>query len=213
MDGSLNGGLERQGYGYERPRDRRTEIEQKVKLMYARGEINSDTYHRLMEMAGSGQLDESDLARIRSEAGGGSQPGREVVPQTKRDTAIVSSLNRLYTHRTQLEKSRTETEQVLQTLEGEMNRLQEQAQEADKQAQLRLPDEGRAREYLQVKQQVLERVQTLEERIASLRDSLRRIDALRNELATREAELKALQSGEQLAELESSIREDLLNDK
>jgi hypothetical protein len=56
-------------------------------------------------------------------------------------------------------------------------------------------------------------IAVLEERIAGLRDSLGRIEALRSELATREAELKALESGQQLAELEAGIREDLLDNK
>jgi hypothetical protein len=42
-------------------------------------------------------------------------------------------------------------------------------------------------------------------------NELYRIGTLRDELATREAELKALESGQELAELEASIREDLLN--
>jgi gamma-glutamyl phosphate reductase len=51
------------------------------------------------------------------------------------------------------------------------------------------------RVYLQTKQEITDRIQTLEQRMASLQDNLRRVDSLRDELATREAELKALESG------------------
>ena len=64
---------------------------------------------------------------------------------------------------------------------------------------------------MNLRQEALARLSTLEERIAALRQDLHRIETLRDELATREAELKALESGEQLAELEATIREDLLN--
>jgi len=148
-----------------------------------------------MEMAESGQLGWDDLARVRSEGALQARPEPKA-PRRERDPEIVSSLNRLYTHRTRLEDARAETEQVLQKLEEDVDRLQEQAAAAEEKAQLALPDEGKAREYLEVKQEIASRIDTLEERIASLRDNLRRIGALRDELATREAELKALESGQ-----------------
>ncbi len=194
-----------------RPRDPRAEIEQEVKLMYARGDINSNTYHRLLEMAQSGQLSWDDLARVRSDGAAQVQPALQT-PQHERDPEIVRSLNRLYAHRRRLEEARAETEQTLEQLEADVDRLRRQAETADEKAQLALPDEEKAREYLEIKQEALDRIQTLEERIASLRQSLHRIDTLRDELATREAELKALEAGQELAELEASIREDLLGD-
>ena len=207
----------RQREYYDRPQDPRADtwagagIEQEVKLMYARGDINSSTYHRLLEMAQSGQLTWDDLSRVRRES---TLPARSEpqVPQRERDADIVRSLNRLYGHRSRLEHARDETEQTLARLEADVERLREQAETADEKAQLALPDEEKAREYLEVKQEALDRIDTLEERVASLRQSLRRIDSLRDELATREAELKALESGQELAELEASIREDLLDD-
>ncbi len=194
----------------ERPRDPRAEIEQEVKLMYARGDINSNTYHRLLEMAQSGQLSWDDLSRVRSEGATQVQPAPPT-PQRERDPEIVRSLNRLYAHRRRLEEARAETEQTLERLEADVERLRRQAETADEKAQLALPDETKAREYLELKQEILDRIATLEERIASLRQSLRRIETLHDELATREAELKALESAGQLAELEASIREELLN--
>jgi hypothetical protein len=169
-------------------------------------------------MARHGHLTWDDLERVRRKersTGIGPQPAqpRKAEPRRERDTAIVSSLNRLYTHRSRLEQARTETEQVLQKLEADVTRLRAQAQTAEAQAQQALLDEVRAREYLEVKQDSLDRVQVLEERIGGLRDSLHRIDDLHSELATREAELKALESGQELAELEANIREDLLDNR
>jgi hypothetical protein len=158
----------------EHPRDRRGDIEQEVKVMYARGEINANTYYRLLEMAQNGQLSWDDLGRVRQGARV-EEPVPKPAPR-QRSVEIVNSLNQLYTHRTRLD----------------------------------LPDEATARAYLGTKQEALERAQTLQERVDGLRQNLGRIETLREELATREAELKALESGQQLAELEAGIREDLL---
>lgn len=185
------------------------DVEQEVKLMYARGEITSGTYYRLQEMAQSGQLSWGDLARIRDEGALVAPPAAKASPR-KRDADIVRSLNRLYQHRSRLEAARTEAEQVLEKLEADAAQLRQQAEKAADKAQHALSDEATARAYLETRHEALERADTLDQRIVQLRQDLGRIDVLRDELATREAELKALESGEQLAELEASIREDLL---
>jgi predicted ribosome quality control (RQC) complex YloA/Tae2 family protein len=170
VDEALDDRYRRREY-YERPRDPRTDIEQEVKLMYARGEINSNSYHRLLEMAQSGQLGWDDLARVRSEKAPQVQ-STPPTPQRERHPQMVRSLNRLYAHRSRLDEARAETEQTLERLEADVDRLRRQAKTADEKAQLTLPDEEKAREYLQVKQEVLDRIRTLEERITSLRQSL-----------------------------------------
>lgn len=191
--------------------DSGADIEQNVKLLYARGEIDSGTYHRLIDMAQSGQLRWSDLKRIEG------TPGVAVVQEqrtpSKRDAEIVNSLNRLYTHRKQLENARRETEEVLRTLEKEASRLTEQAKNAESKAQQALDHEEAARAYLDTRQTALERANAVQGRITDLRQNLSRIESLEADLSRREAELKALESGEQLAELEASIRQDLLADE
>ena len=188
--------------------DSLAEIEREVKLMYARGEIDSGTYHRLIDMAQGGQLNWSDLDQI----GKNSHPRvvREQRTPTKRNTEIVNSLNQLYTHRKQLEETRQETEKVLQTLESEAARLIEQANTAETKAQQAIDNENAARAYLDTRQKALERANAIQTRISDLRQNLSRIENLQADLSTREAELKALESGEQLAELEASIRQGLL---
>ena len=198
-------------YSDDRLRDPRIEIGQEVKLMYARGEITARTYHRLLEMAQSGELTWNDLERIHTRGEAAISPISKA-PQQERAPDIVRSLNRLYSHRRQLEEARVETGDVLQKLEADVARMRDQVKAAEEKAELALPDEEKARAFLKTKEKLLDRVAALEERIASLREGHHRIDTLLAELVTREAELKALESGEQLAELEASIREDLLED-
>ncbi len=186
-------------------------IEQEVKTLYARGEIDSDTYHRLIEMAQNGQLVWDDLNRVERKS-----PPSAIHVQgapRKRDAEIVGQLNKLYSRRKQLEDSRQETENVLRTLEKEASRLDDQARFAEEKAQQTIANEEVARAYLQTKQEAVERARAVQERIDDLRENLRRVERLEADLATREAELKALESGEQLAELEANIRQDLLGDE
>ncbi|MCZ7574364.1 MAG: hypothetical protein M5U01_37920 [Ardenticatenaceae bacterium] len=191
-------------------RDSLADIEQEVRVLYARGDIDAGTFHRLKTLARSGELNWSDLARLRHDA---AAPARREEPRLPRprDAATVGGLNRLYAYRSRLEKARGEAEQMLQTLEAQASRLRAQAESAAESARLALPDEQRAREFLETREALLGHVGVLETRMASLREGLRRIETLRDQLATREAELKALESDEQLAELELRIREDLPN--
>ena len=185
-------------------------IEQEVKLMYARGDIAASTYYRLLEMAQNGQLSWDDLARVRSGEAVTTPATAVTPPPRQRNNDIVRSLNRLYEHRSKLEAARAESEQVLDKLEADVARLRQQADTAAAQAEAAIGNDTAARAYLATRQEALDRAATLEERINALRQDLRRIDDLRDELATREAELKALEANEQLAELEASIREDLV---
>ena len=195
----------------QRRRDPQAEIEQEVKLMYARGEIDSGAYYRLQDMAQSGQLSWSDLNRV--EKNTRAADIQEKRTSRKRDAEIVSSLNQLYTHRKQLESARQNTENVLKTLQQEVERLGEQAKTSQDKAQQALDNETAARAYLDTRQKALERLDAVQERIDGLRQNLRRIENLEADLSTREAELKALESGEQLAELEASIRGEMLSDE
>lgn len=186
-----------------------TGIDQEVKLRYSRGEIDSATYHRLMEIAQRRQLGWDDLNQVEKKF---APPAvRQPVPH-KRDAEIVGQLNKLYSHRKQLEKSRLETENVLRALEKEVLRLQSQAKDAEEKAKHTIANEESARAYLITRQEALEHAGALEVRMDDLRANLHRLESLEVDLAVREAELKALESGEQLAELEASIRQDLLGD-
>lgn len=214
MDEALDERRRQRAY-YGRPEAPRADIETEVKVLYARGELDVETYHRLIELAQNGQLDWEDLARFqaspRNAATGPTRAETTAFPR-KRSSEIVRKLNQLYTQRTRLEAARAETERVLQTLESDAARLQEQAETASEKAQQALPDEQKAREYLGVKQDALGRAEALHARTASLRHNLSRIEKLSDELAVREAELKALESGEQLADLEAEIRNHLLEE-
>ena len=199
-------------HGQESTTQSEPSITQEIKLMYARGDIDSAAYHRLLEMARSGELTWNDLREL-------SARGASVIPQAataapkERDADIVRSLNKLYTHRSAIEQSHKENEEILARLETDIQRLKNQAEIARQKADaIADQDEASARAYLAVRQDALERAEVLEDRITALRQDLARLADLETELASKEAELKALESQSKLAELEASIREDLLAD-
>jgi len=187
-------------------------ITQEIKLMYARGDIDFASYHRLLEMARSGELTWDDLSEL-SARGAAATAASPATQPKERDVDIVRSLNKLYAHRSAIEKSRKENEEILARLETDIQRLKNQAEIARQKADaIADQDEASARAYLAVRQDALERAEVLEDRITALRQDLARLADLETELASKEAELKALESQSKLAELEASIREDLLAD-
>lgn len=195
----------------ETPRNPIEEIEQEVKLMYARGDIDSKKYYRLIDMAQSGQLGWNDLSRIQKDTPVTTLP--DAKPARKRNVEIVNSLNQLHSHRKQLESARQETETVLENLEKDSARLSEQAESAAEKAHESMDNEDAARTYLDTRYKALERESVIQERIEGLRQNLHRIENLEAELAAREVELKALESGEKLADLEADIRQSLLDNE
>jgi hypothetical protein len=205
----------RQREYYGRPENLSADLVQEVKLLFARGEMDTETYRRLLEMAQNGQLDWEELARFQGSARSRADQRGQRIPDAlarERSPEIVRKLNQLYTHRSRLDAAQTETERVLETLARDVARLQEQAETAGNKAHQALPDEAQARQHLEVKQDALSRAEALQERMAALRKNLGRIEKLRSGLATREAELRALESGEQLSNLEADIRDQLLDD-
>ena len=198
------------GSSHEAAAPAQPSITQEIKLMYARGDIDSAAYHRLLEMARSGELTWDDLRELSSRGAAVATQTAAVAPKD-RDADIVRSLNKLYAHRSAIEQSRKENEAILARLEADADRLREQAELARQKADaVADQDEASARAYLAVRQDALERVAVLDERITALRQDLARLADLESELSTKEAELKALESQSKLAELEASIREDLL---
>lgn len=163
-----------------RPDSSPAAMAREVKLMYARGEIDADVFHRMLGMAHSGQLDWDIVDGVHVGRRLVSQPA-ETLPQGSRE----SSPEFLERQR-QLQEAHAETAQALQRLETDLFRLHAQAANAGAKTQLAEADSEQARAHLETKQGALFRAGPLEERISSLRDSLQRIEMQLKELEERE---------------------------
>jgi hypothetical protein len=109
---------------------------------------------------------------------------------------IARGLDRLYLNRAVLEEVRLEMKQALKVMEQTRAWLQKQVDENHASAQNVLPDEAAARAFLEIRQDLLERIQFLEHRSTSAQQNLRQIDLLEAELGVYEAEMLLAESQE-----------------
>jgi hypothetical protein len=113
-----------------------------VKLMYAQGSIDTETFHRLMTMAQGGYLSRQDLLHI-----------GETLSQ-----------------RTPLSLKTGPDDPRLSELETQWSRLQAQAEDAEKDAQKANLTDDQIRAYLEIRQGALFRAQAIQREIEALRN-------------------------------------------
>ncbi len=171
-------------------------VEEQLYTMYARGELDEDAFRALKALAEKGQLQPVDLAVHRLEA-----LRRRATRGRESDTE--RSIRQIRARLVRLEKARSESTQVLDTLQKKMAALAEEAEKREAAAREAVAhDEERARRYLEEKQELLATRARLEEQAAALQEDLQRIDELRLTLEARIAELEALRTREELQKLE-----------
>jgi hypothetical protein len=111
---------------------------------------------------------------------------------------VQKGLERVYIGRALLEEARFSTEQTLQVLAGEILWIQGQAQVAEQEARQALPDENIARNYLEVRRDLVDHSNRLINRRDELQRELRLISSEEVQLRTYEAELRLVSTQEQL---------------
>ena len=189
-------------------------VKHALKAMYARGEIDEQTYHRLKHLAKEGELGWDDVRRLRRE--GTSAPlTREVprespvaehsAPEPKADAGLVDWLRR---RTEQLQEAEEESSALLRELEAKADELRSRLGALEGAADATPSDEGAVQSGAERKLALQQQVDTLESRARELREDLQRIGSLRSELALREQEAKVADSRRRIAALEEVIREE-----
>jgi hypothetical protein len=169
-----------------------------LRIMYGRGEIDRATFFKLRDSLEKGYYIEGDLkmyhrkATIRLE-----MEGKYL--EHHFDTEIARSLDNLYLNRAVLEEVRLEMKQAMKALETTQGWIQKQAGAMQEDAQAALPNEAAARSYLEIRQDLLDRIQYLKSRTNTAQENARQIDMLEAELGMYEAELMLLESREHFA--------------
>ncbi len=166
-----------------------------LRIMYGRGEIDRPTFFRLRNNLEKGYFIEGDLqmyhrkaeARLVTE-------GKYLAGHT--DPEIARSLDNLYLNRAVIEEVRLEMKQALRVMESTQEWIQKQAGAVQENAQNALPDEAGARAFLEIRQDLLDRIQYLKNRSTTAQQNMRQIDMLEAELGMYEAELMLLESQE-----------------
>ena len=174
---------------------------EELRLLYARGELDRETFVEMRGLAERGDLTRADLLEARHQAA----EARALESPEAREAGM--SLARLLRQEKALERARKDSEATAGRLEGQIADLEAVAghDEADAR-EIVLVDETRARSFLEHRESVLEPTQRLRDSIQGLRQDIQRMDDLHRQLKIQEQELEAGRARAQLGALERQIR-------
>lgn len=136
------------------PATQPTDVTQTVKLMYARGDIEIETFRRLMNMADAGYLRREDLLQIRETP----EQGKDVSPGTGLDRR---------------DSDNNPQDSRLHELQNQLARLLAQAEDTGKAAQQPNLTDEQVQGYLETSQGALFRAQAVQREIAALQERIR----------------------------------------
>ncbi len=198
--------LDRWLKGFFAPEDTLIQTENRLRIMYARGEVSPERFSQLRYRLKNGSLLPSELPLIHQEALhlGRGQAGPE------RCTELTRRMDSLYLDLALVRETRQELDQRQADLAAESAWFKQQADEAHHNAELMLSDEAASRSALDLWQQLLSLSGNLDQRLATLKMERQNLQALEAELRSTIAQLRALDTLEQQAALSLRMRQDLL---
>jgi hypothetical protein len=173
-------------------------MEKQLRIMYGRGEIDRATFLKLRNSIEKGYYIEGELKMYHRQAIARLELEGKYLEHHFNDD-ISRGLDSLYLNRAVLEEVRLEMNQALKVIEQTRAWLQEQVEAAHANAQSALPDEKTARALLEIRQDLLERIQFLDSRSKIIQQNIHQIDLLEAELGVYEAELMLAESQEHYA--------------
>jgi len=187
-----------------------------LKAMYARGEIDRQTYHRLKHMAKDGELGQDDVRRLqREESALVAREGQTNVPLVERSTVTpqtdaqtISLLDWIRQRTEQLREAEEQSTALLREVETKAAELRSGLAEREAAVDGVPGNERPLQSRADRKPAVQQQISVLESRARELREDLQRIGSLRSELALREQETKVAESRRRIAALEEVIREE-----
>ncbi len=190
-------------------------LKHELKVMYARGEIDGQTYHRLKHLAKVGELGWDDVRRLRRE--GTSVPvARECptnLPSPERSTVTsyldagsISQTDWIRQRTEQLREAEEESGALLREVETKAEQLRARLDEMQGNVEVGSTSERVLQSQTERKLALQQQIAALESRARELREDLQRIDSLRSQLALREQETRAAESRRKIAVLEEAIR-------
>ena len=174
---------------------------EELRLLYARGDLDRQTFLEMREQAERGELTWSDLGEARRQA----EDMRAMESPEAREAGVA--LARLRRQEKALEGARVDSEATAKRLEEQVADLEAQASRDEEDARrVVLTDEARARSILEHRESMLEQVERLRESIRGLRQDMQRMDDLQGQLRIQGQELEAGLARARLGTLEREIR-------
>jgi hypothetical protein len=188
--------------------DPEAKMEEQIRTLYGRGEINKDRYLQLRFRLHNGLVSESDLNAIHQEAINLKEARGNYILQGSPELEHI--LNRLYADKVWVEETHDQLEESIQAMRRDIDWIKEQAEDARRSASTAMPDEITARALLQVWQELLSLTQTLDNDLQAMEHELLDLAALDHEIKAAIIKLKLFHSQEQIAGLSQRVRADLL---
>lgn len=197
---SLEENRRRRGEGLP-PRSEGEGLREEVRRLYARGELDRETFLELRRLAERGQLTRTDLEEARLQA-------REILamesPEAREASAALAELRR---QERALERAKTDSEATAGRIEAQLADLKARAGQDEEEARrVVLDDEARARSLLEHRESILEEEERLRLSVQALRQDIRRMDDLQQQLKLQAQELEVQRSRARLGAVERQIR-------
>jgi hypothetical protein len=166
--------------------------------MHGEGQIRTEVFNALRDLADQGRLRPADLAVHRARARRrGSQP---------QNREVANALRGIRSRQRQLSGARSRSEKVLADLEASIGKLDEKITDKGRGARQAVSagNETAARVQLTEKEALATSRERLTKQAQAMRDDLTRLDDLSRQLEAKEVELEALRARGELASLGST---------
>jgi hypothetical protein len=184
-------------------------MEEKLKILYGRGEITKEHFHQLRYRLYRGVLSNLELSSIHQEAVRKQESDRNYI-RWKGDPDLDRLLDKMFADQVTVAETRDLLKASLQQQKDNVAWIKEQAESVRQDAQAAMPDETRARAFLQVWQKLLSLAQTLDNDLQVMERDLLKLDSLENEIKAAIIRLQLYLSRERLADLSQRIHTDLV---
>ena len=167
-------------------------VEEQIKMLYAKGQCDRETYVRLLSEARGKRvaLPERDLPS----------------PHVEGTTSSATSDPKMVSVRQAI----AETQQTIASIESTVSDLTSQAQQQQQFAEQVLPEsETKARESLARKYRLEQQAADLRERIVSLQEDLRNLEAIKTDLEIQKLHKTAAETSARANALRVKVKEDV----
>ena len=167
-------------------------VEEQIKMLYAKGQCDRETYVRLLSEARGNRvaLPERDLPS----------------PHVEGTTSSATSDPKMVSVRQAI----AETQQTIASIESTVSDLTSQAQQQQQFAEQVLPEsETKARESLARKYRLEQQAADLRERIVSLQEDLRNLEAIKADLEIQKLHRTAAETSARANALRVKVKEDV----
>jgi hypothetical protein len=189
-------------------RDPEARLEERLRILYGRGEISKERFHQLRFRLHAGLVSETDLSEIHQQAIRLMEARGNYLPRG--DPELEHSLDCLYADRVRVEETTDQFKASIHALRGEVDWIKQQAEDAHQQASAALPDETTARTFLEVWLILLSLSEALVNDLQAMERNLASLIALESEFNTAITRIKLSRSREQLAGVSQRVLDDLL---